>query len=178
MNESQDNQTTVVTITYEYIPSTPIEFEKVTPLWLDIGNCNGSDVPALNNASFVYSSQPWQSDLEGRIAFAGGHLHDGGINIEMRRNNKTVCNSIAAYGQSPGYVEGEGMNMNGMMMNSSIVEHISSMSSCDKGRINLGDEISVRAYYNMTAHSPMVDSDGTLAPVMGISIVYIAGIDP
>ena len=68
-------------------------------------------------------------------------------------------------------------SMAGMNMDTDTV-HISSMSSCSNaGTIGIGDTFSVTAYYNAGEHSLMTNSDGSLAPIMGISIVYVAGMN-
>jgi len=64
--------------------------------------------------------------------------------------------------------------MAGMNMGADTV-HISSMSSCsNKGTIGIGDILSITAYYNSSGHSLMTNTDGTLAPIMGIVLAYVA----
>ena len=172
MNELMDPQTAVVTITYEHIPSPPSQFAKVTPIWLDVGNCNGSDVPALANTTFEYTMNPWKSTLQGRITAMGSHLHDGGVNLVTTKNNETtLCNAIASYGQTPGYIESGGTSvssgMDGMPMDNMTMTHVSSISTCNDGTIGVGDMISITANYDFTKHMGMLNSDGSLMPVMG-----------
>jgi len=175
MNESEERRPAVVTVTYEYISSVPQQWAHVTPIWLDIGTCSNSELPAKNNSAFEYSMQPaWKANLTGHVTWIAGHLHDGGTHIEVLRNNNTVCDCVAAYGQTPGYVEtmSDGMNMSmpGMDM-----VHMSSITTCDNaGLVKVGDEWSVKAFYNTSEHAPMLDSGDTLAPIMGISLMYVA----
>jgi len=64
MNETEDPRPAVVTITYEYIAGNPQGFTQVTPIWLDVSNnCTGdSEVPALNNTAFSYTTNPrWKA---------------------------------------------------------------------------------------------------------------------
>jgi hypothetical protein len=200
MNMVDDPRDAVLTMTWEYIPSVPSGFDKVKPLWLDIGGCNGSsDQPAKANQAFQYTDPtPWKSNFTGRITWMGGHLHDGGVHLTVNKNNKLLCDCIATYGQNPAYVDGgstttmassmAGMSMGtstsmpqststgmaGMNMGSDTV-HISSISSCSNaGTIAIGDTLSVTAYYNSSKYSLMTNTDGSLAPIMGISIVYVA----
>lgn len=50
---------------------------------------------------------------------------------------------------------------------------VSSITTCENdGEINAGDEWSVTAFYNTTKYAPMMDSDNTLAPIMGISVLF------
>ena len=172
MNELMDPQMAVVTITYEYIPSPPAQFAKVTPLWLDIGNCNGSDVPPLTNTTFEYTMNPWKSTVQGRITALGSHLHDGGINLMTMKNNETMlCNGVASYGQTPGYIGTNEMSvvpgMNGMPMDNLTMSHVSSISTCSGGTIEMGDMLSIKANYDFTKHMAMMNTDGSLMPVMG-----------
>lgn len=174
MNETEDPRPAVVTVTFEYIPSQPQNFVNVIPVWLDIGSCDNSELPAKNNTAFQYSMQPrWKADFSGHITWIAGHLHDGGTHLEVLKNGNTVCDCVAAYGQSPGYVES--MSMPGMNMMGMDMEHISSISTCaNTGVVNVGDEWGVTAFYNTSEHAPMLDSDGSLAPIMGISLLYVA----
>jgi hypothetical protein len=167
MNEVDEPRPAVVTIAYEYIPNPPQSFSRVLPIWLDIGTCTDSDMPALNDATFQYSmSPPWKANFAGQVTFTGGHLHDGGTNLTILQNGNTICDSVASYGLTPGYIEApSSMNM----------MYISNMSSCENGGVvNIGDEFSITAYYNTSEYALMLNSDGTLAPIMGIALVYIA----
>lgn len=220
----------VLTMTYEYIPTVPAGFDKVKALWFDIGGCGSSDQPAKPNQAFQYSSPGWTADFNGRITFIGGHLHDGGTHLNVKKNSTVICDCEAAYGQSPAYINGgltsmnasmsgmsmkarapmtmsSGMSMSGMAsstkttisrmsgtetgtstsmptstsssmagmsMNDDTV-HISSISTCDNNaNISVGDVWSITAFYNSTEYSLMTNTDGTLAPIMGISLVYVA----
>ena len=52
--------------------------------------------------------------------------------------------------------------------------HISSLSECSTGQVNLGDNLTVTAFYNTTEYMPMTNTDGSLAPIMGIALLYLA----
>ena len=179
MNMSDEPASAVVTITYEYIPSPKSSFSRVKPLWLDIGGCETSELPAFANKSFQHSSKDWTAQTEGHVTFIASHLHDGGTHLETKSNHNIVCNSVAAYGQTPAYVDTMPMNMtmnNGMQMEMNMsVEHISSLTPCtNQGTMKAGDKWSVTAYYDTDKYAPMTDMDGSLEPIMGIAIVYFA----
>ncbi|KAI9733658.1 MAG: hypothetical protein M1834_003260 [Cirrosporium novae-zelandiae] len=181
MNETPDPREAVVTITYEYISSVPQTFKPVTSIWLDIdSNCtSNSEMPAMANSSFEYSMEPpWTADFSGEINLIWGHLHDGGTHLEVLKNDNILSECVAAYGESPGYIEmasDESMNMSMSMDMDMEMVHISSITCNPKQSfLNIGDELSVQAFYNTTDYSPMLNSDGTLAPIMGISILYVA----
>jgi hypothetical protein len=228
MNMVEYSRDAVLTMTWEYIPSVPSGFDKVKPLWLDIGGCNGSaDQPAKANQAFQYTDPtPWMSNFTGRITWMGGHLHDGGVHLTINKNNNVMCDCVAAYGQSSAYIDGGSMimsstmsgmsmlpratmSMSGMSMSSSMdmsatkassmsgmsmgtstgtpvagmnmgndTVHISSISSCSNvGTIGIGDTFSITAFYDSTKYSLMTNTDGSLAPIMGIAIVYVADIN-
>ncbi|KUJ16009.1 uncharacterized protein LY89DRAFT_750161 [Mollisia scopiformis] len=175
MNTEMVNQSAVVTITFEYIPGLPASFNKATPIWLDISGCGGgSDMPAKNDTAFQYTSPVWTANATGRVTCAIGHLHDGGVNLDITKNNQTACDCTSAYGQTPGYMDPMGssgmMSMPGMTMGT----HISSITECSTGQVNLGDNMMVTAYYNTSEYEPMTNTDGTLAPIMGIGLLYLA----
>lgn len=178
MNETEDPRPVVVTITYEYIPRIPQSFTQVTPIWLDISsNCtSNSEEPAFNNTAFNYTMLPrWKADFEGHVTCIVGHLHDGGTHVEVLKNGKPVCDCVAVYGQNPGYVETGSMNMSmSMNMGSMDMVQISSLNSCmNVGTSSVGDEWGLAAFYNTSEYAPMLNSDGSLAEIMGISLVYI-----
>ncbi|TVY42220.1 hypothetical protein LSUB1_G003915 [Lachnellula subtilissima] len=177
MNQAMENQTAVVTITYEYIPGHPTTFNEITPVWLDIGGCSTSEMPAKNETTFQYTSPVWSANVTGRITFEVGHIHDGGTYVQIAENNSTICDSQASYGQTPGYVDPSGsMSMGAGMVSpmSNMGKHISSMSKCTNGQLNLGDELSITAYYNTSEYEAMTNTDGSLSSIMGIALLYLA----
>jgi hypothetical protein len=206
----------VLTVTWEYIPSVPAGFDKTKALWLNIGGCYGdSEQPAKANQAFQYTDPiPWTSNLAGRITHMVGHLHDGGVHLTITKNNKTICDSVATYGQDPAYIDGgstskatdtSGMSMmSSMDMSASSMEmgtakasstgmpqtsnpgmagmnmsgdtvHISKISTCSNaGAIAIGDILSLTAYYDSTKYPLMTYANGSLVPIMGISLLYVA----
>lgn len=165
MNEHPHPQSAYVSITYEYIPGHPSEFQSAIPLWLDIGGCEGSDVPVPDDkTAFAFTSPSWKASVGGRVTGILSHIHDGGVKIETLRDGKVVCEARPGYGESPGFVEEGEMGM----------AHISSIKSCyGPERIGVGEEWTVRAEYDLERHMPMGDGMGGLEPVMGIAMVYV-----
>ena len=174
MNANMNTEPVKVTYKFEYLPVIPASFSKVTPIWLDIGNCSSSEVAVPNQTVFTITMKPWKIPFSGHITLIGGHIHDGGVSIEITKNQKTICDAVAFYGQTVGYNESSSaMSMQGMDMASGMT-HISSITDCgNPGSTKVGDEWSLKAHYNITEHSPMTNSDGSYAPIMGISLVYI-----
>jgi plastocyanin len=61
----------------------------VKPVWLDVRNCTGPDpsfdVPGTGGRFSVYTrTMSWSTPESGLIVSAGGHLHGGGIRLELR----------------------------------------------------------------------------------------------
>lgn len=176
MNEHSTPRTAILTITYEYIPQQPSDFETVTSVWLDIGGCRHSDmaVPA-DKTSFHFCSPGWKSSISGRIICVLGHLHDGGTHLDVRKDDESVCRSVPKYddkGMEHGHGDGHGLvrrHDGGMDMS-----HITEMSMCHNiGRIEAGEEWTVRADYDIAAHPPMLNASGVPEGVMGIAVMYV-----
>ena len=164
LRQSEPQDEIVVTIAYEYVPNVAHhEISAITPYWFDVGGCGSSDKPAYQGSTFIYTSPVLLGTQQGTITFVGGHLHDGGTHINLIKNGKVTCAASAAYDPYTN-VDGEGMT-----------EHISSIETCKMpGETTPGDGWSINAYYDTTLHKPMALMDGSLEPVMGIMLVYVA----
>lgn len=164
MNEREEEQTAVLTITYEYIPYEALDFATTTPIWLDIGGCR-SDVPVPSNqTSFEMVSPAWTSSIKGRLVTVVSHLHDGGTRLQLQRDGEEVCNSKAEYGMMSKTTHTYGVDM----------DHITSMSECyDIGRMSIGEEWTVKAHYDLKKHKPMLDEHGQPEAIMGIAVLYV-----
>ncbi len=150
MNMREEEREVVLTMVWEWVPEPANGFEKVTPYWFDIGGCDGSNVPAEADEVFTYSSEPVKAPDSGFVAMAAGHLHDGGTELELVRNDNPFCTSRAGYTK----------------------EHITEMSTCSALNYSKGDRFEIRARYDTKKYEPMRHADGELEPVMGIALVY------
>ena len=158
MNMRHESQEVQLTMVFEFVPRIEKKFRKVQSYWLDVGGCKGSNVPARENAVWELESPVVAVEKRGSVVFVASHLHDGGVRQEVMRNGDVVCESVAGYNE-----EEEGG------------EHIDSLSTCaDVGKTKKGDKWSVKSFYDTTLHAPMRNMDGSLEPVMGISLVYVA----
>ncbi|KUJ20510.1 uncharacterized protein LY89DRAFT_730547 [Mollisia scopiformis] len=164
MNETPHPTFVYITVTYEYIPSPPPTFRPVKIVWLDIGSCSESEYPVpVDETAFSITAAPWIADISGDVLFAAAHPHDGGVELEVLRGGEGFCTSMATYGGTEGYREGDGM------------EHISSMSVCTGlGRMDVGAEWGVVARYDLNEHAPMVGLEVIPEPIMGIALLYVA----
>lgn len=165
MLHSRSQEGVVLTITYEYIQGRrPKEFSSVTPYWLDDGSCRTSNLPAYRNTTFRFTSTPTMGFPKGQLTFVAGHLHDGGTHIDLVKNGQVLCSLDATYG---GYRY--------LSAADSAMEHITRIATCElAGKTALDDKWSVVAHYDTTLHEPMSTMDGSLEPVMGIILLYVA----
>ncbi len=184
MNQGDTPRPGVVTIEWEYVPGSLVDFQAARPVWLDIdGVCgswtNVSAVAVPDRDVFDIAMQPaWAASFAGDVVHVTNHLHDGGARLEVLKNGHVVCNGVAGYGEAPGYVgtmmmpDGGDMDMGGAAMGDMSMDYISSLSSCASlGKTAVGDKWSVRAYYNRTVHPGMTEA-GKPAPIMGIAIMF------
>jgi hypothetical protein len=166
MNTGKMAQSTYLTLTFEYVMVNQDKeaWKKIKPVWLDVGGCNTSDQRAVKDSTFQYSMQdPWTADFSGSIAFIGGHLHDGGTHLEVTKNGKVACDCIAEYS-----ADAVSVGIDAPM-------GLSAITTCEQDMsMKPGDKWSLNAFYNTTAHAPMIEIHDELAPVMGIALVYVA----
>jgi hypothetical protein len=152
MNLGDETRTLNVEVTFYYAPADS-GLREVRPLWLDVNNCGNSEysIPAGS------SSEVWDftatSDLEGRIVATFGHVHDQGVQIELRNmtRGEHLCTSRAGYDSDPAYLG-----------------HIETMGRCygdPLGLVTEGDVLRIKSIY---------DSPGAQHDVMGIVVGYLA----
>ena len=150
MNHSPQPKTVYIVTDMQHVPDDTPGMKAVTPVWMDVNNCNTSTyaVPA-GPSNTVWT---WTSNLTGRIVAAGGHVHDGGLRTVMANDTtgEHICTSHAGYGTKPEFAG-----------------TIESMSTCFQDRIGTvkkGEVLSLDTYYD----SPVAQSD-----VMGIMLAYV-----
>lgn len=90
--------------------------------------------------------------MNGKLLAGGGHVHDGGVNVTLYRNDEPVCVSSMLYGRTPGYTSVmEGHPEHGIEPQK--MQHISDASGCRNfGEIKVGDQLRAVAVYNSTLH--------------------------
>jgi hypothetical protein len=176
MNENTSSKNVYMTITWEYVPGVPKGWSDVRPVWFDADQCGVSDVkPKKQSGQYMISSKSWTANFNGKVIAMGSHLHDGGSHLEIIRNGKLVCDSIAHYGETPQYrskAMSSSKAMKGMEM-----KHISQITLCGNtpanpeavGQINKGETWVIKGYYDYDAHPGMLTDSGKQADVMAIS---------
>jgi len=151
---------------WEY--TTDPSYKPVTMAWIDVtGNCGISYVAPKQGAYTLSNAPSWRSTVSGNLLSATGHVHDGGVQVDLTLDGQTVCRSPQIYGRRAGYTESaDGMNPG--------LAHISDTGSCmDFGTIRKGQTLSIKADYDTTAHPLNKMMDGKTQEIMGISQVYI-----
>ncbi|HEU5025742.1 MAG TPA: hypothetical protein VFV01_12550 [Spirillospora sp.] len=148
MNYSSAPKTVYISITYTIAAAgstTPVR-----SLWLDAGGCLTSDysVPA-GPSTHTWS---WTSTVGGRIVFANGHQHAGGVHVQAADDTTgtLICDSPATYA-----------TMGGMRT----IVKMGTCSGDPLATVRFGDRLTVTSYYD----SPTARND-----VMGIVHAYIA----
>ena len=173
------------TMTYDIIDGPAPDYMAGHVVWLTIGSfenpsgalCNyfkkgnsfgasnltGWDLP--NTLKFSEHSRVWKSDRNGYMLSAGGHLHAGGVNMEIFHNNTVVCDSRATYETSPAPGGGHSHGKPGMghakrqvkagNYSNTEIEYIENMSMCnfpDGIPIRKGDTSHIQANYDLVTH--------------------------
>jgi hypothetical protein len=107
MNESNTTRTVYIQYTLGYQPgANATNSRPVDALFQDVTGCGDStyDVPGNGGPGSVDTkSRTWTAPRDGIAVFAGGHLHEGAIDITLRDTtaNKTFCTGTATYHENP-----------------------------------------------------------------------------
>jgi hypothetical protein len=82
--------------------------------------------------------------MDGQIINAKGHLHDGGVRVELKLNGKVVCDSKAIYGGDGG----AGTDTTGRPW-----QTIRQMTQCTEPiTVKKGDTLNLKSYYDTKSH--------------------------
>ena len=151
MNMSAQARTVYIKYAIDLVPyDSPSAARGVTPYWYDVtGPCTNSeyDVPGNGGAGSVYTkSRTYTAPKNGTRVYVGGHLHDGGIDIVMKRtaSGAVVCTNTAIY------------PMPGMLHE---------ITPCpDPTSVAAGEQFTTSARY---------DNSAPISAVMGIQLSYV-----
>jgi len=103
--------------------------------------CNGVIPPRVSQSGpAVTTSMPMLVNTDATIVWARGHLHSGGVKMDLNVNGKTVCTSLPQY------------NSKGV---------ITIMSLCPQViKINRGSYMTISSEYDLTKHNLRESTDG------------------
>jgi hypothetical protein len=171
VNYKPTPQQIYLTMDIEYLPG-KVGRDAMSTL-LTVTGCGAlpgwySDKPQMNMTSGEY---PLLQD--GTIINTRGHLHDGGVAMELYLNKKLICNSEATYGGS-----GEALQQDGKKW-----ESIVKMHDCKESfPVKKGDILTMKAVYDKEKHPLRVQhggSHGGEAEEMGIvTFSFVPDSDP
>ncbi len=160
-NWAESERTVYVRMTYTYATgSDASERAPLRPVWLDQAQCS------LNSLITVPPGESdthydWEVNVPGDIVFAAGHIHDYGVDDQltnMSAEEELICDSVAGFGESSGYITPEGFR------------HISSMSTCSGtplATIRSGQTLRLHTIYDVPREHEEIDN------AMGIMIIYV-----
>jgi hypothetical protein len=168
-------------ITFEYIEKDQPgaqEYKDAYLIW------NAVATPQYENGTYSHDSVDWVVPQAGVLLQAMGHMHDGGTKVELYINEQLACMSRMYYNARPGYGAGVMQHGHSRSIEASNdgpahghdpfgAQHISDPGQCTNfGRVNQGDKMHVKAYYNTKEYNVM-SHQGKVEEQMGIMRVYI-----
>ena len=117
---------------------------------MDVTGCGNStyDVPGNGGPGSVHTrSRSWTAPANGIAVFAGGHLHDGGIDISLKENTPGAleCKGTATYHENP--------------------DHLAAINSC-----TMHEKVVAGRGYTVTSR---YDNSQPWDDVMGIFLAYV-----
>ncbi|KAF2669819.1 hypothetical protein BT63DRAFT_222806 [Microthyrium microscopicum] len=128
-------------------------------------NLTAAGVPKVK--AFSEHSMPWTSPINGTMLGMGGHLHDGGMSIELYQNGKVLCETKATYASGPAAAGAMGSNHAGG-------DHLSALSSCPLMKpLKVNDKFWLAANYDFTKHAGSVTESGDLDEIMGVGVILL-----
>jgi len=101
MNMNPQSKQVYMTMYYDYVEDHPAGWGEVKPVWFDVAQCGTSEIGGGSAGSkFTISALPWSANFEGDVLSIGGHIHDGGVSLDVTANGKVACTSKAVYGSN------------------------------------------------------------------------------
>jgi len=178
MNMNMQDATVYITMTYDITDGPlPQGWQDVKTVFLDANSCKSSEVPSpKGKTQFTVQSKPWRPNVEGRIIDSIGHLHDGGIQIDIMASDSTaLCKSQTLYSHRPEYVYRDtGMAMHGDKV---AKDHISAMAGCGPKNVSIqkmskDQSWFTRGTYDYSKRTANLEA-GSPSEVMAIAIVLV-----
>jgi hypothetical protein len=189
MNMNMQDKVVYMTMYYDILEGPlPAGWKDVKTVWFDANQCGTSEVrPPKQNGQFTISSGRWVPNFEGEPLGVGGHLHDGGVDLQvMYGAGKQFCNSRAGYAEKAEYITGGGKAAAapaGGHTHGVASKHISSMTTCftdGKGggipvqKLAKDQSWYVTARYDYDKFEGNKNGKGTQDEIMAIALMYVA----
>lgn len=97
MNMQPQPKTVYFEYTFTWEPASQSSVDRVRPIWVDIDQCNDSEVTVPPGYSDVHWA--WDADRTHKVTDIGGHVHNYGISIAWKNEdrNRNICTSVAGY---------------------------------------------------------------------------------
>jgi hypothetical protein len=77
MNENMEDKIVYLTMTYDYVPGHPQDYDSIRPVWFDVAQCLTSEWPApYNKGNYTIPSMSWKANFEGDVIGAIGKTLD------------------------------------------------------------------------------------------------------
>jgi hypothetical protein len=184
MNMEDKEKWVWVAITYDYLDNPPKDVYASHMIWEFLTNepanlCAGAiktvnpfgatnltqDLQPLR-PQFSEHTMPMEAALDGMMLAAAGHLHDGGVEIEMFQNDKRICSAVASYGKGEGHSHARRSRtlsprqIPGGAASNEQIEHIKGMTRCnwqDGIKVSKRDKLFIRANYDFVKHPGCVE---------------------
>ncbi|KAF2668043.1 hypothetical protein BT63DRAFT_426879 [Microthyrium microscopicum] len=146
VNYNSDAIQTYITTEIEYLPGEDKTRDMDASMsLLSVTGCTTPNfIPPTGAARYNLTSPPTTIPMDGYILSSIGHLHDGGVGIQLELNGRLICDSKAIYGGAGS----ETIGADGKKWAT-----ISSMTECnDPVPVKAGDKVTTVAVYDTDLH--------------------------
>jgi hypothetical protein len=160
MNMNPTSQQVWMTMYYDFVEDHPSGWDEMKPVWFDVAQCGTSEVGGgAAGSNFKISSSAWTASFDGEVMGVGGHIHDGGVNLEVVGNGQIACNSSAWYGSNEEAKKRADIIKSGGVPSSNLAPNMRMEPSADGGHGHGGGQhiIAMSVCGSMAGHngSPM-----------------------
>jgi hypothetical protein len=181
MNLDDSEKWVWLTLTFDYLEGSHSNYKNGKLVWLSIGpNRCGRPDPNPFGASnltknlqptsekFTESSFPWIAPQSGYILGFNGHMHDGGVEMQVLKNGEAICTTAPMYSSGGNSSHGMGGHSGGghskRQMGPPIkggeygnadIAHIAGEEGCAFDpplQLNKGDTLHITSRYDFEKH--------------------------
>jgi hypothetical protein len=173
MSENTKPITVFCTLLIEYVPKSAPGYREARLVWVDVVNCAKTSDFVPKTGVYQMQSKAITMKNDGQFLFANGHMHDGGVQVELYVNGKLSCTSKQLYANRRGhYTEPkDGTIVSHMVMPAG--SHISDVGVCKNwATVKKGDTLTVKGFFDANSHKQMMNGKGVLEEQMGLMWTY------